>query len=90
MTLQVLLSEKANDGRESNIVGKASEIEEEGEGSNIEVTETEWIEPGKIVEVERDNVFENDETQSRSRHDAKIKSYPDCSELVPPETVTGN
>lgn len=29
MTLQVLLSEKANDGRESNIVGKASEIEEE-------------------------------------------------------------
>eukprot|EP00063_Salmo_salar_P091765 XP_014066600.1 PREDICTED: melanoma inhibitory activity protein 3-like isoform X4 [Salmo salar] len=90
-----LLSDKGNDDGECYIVDKASEIKEAD--STNEVTETEGLEPGKIVEVERDHgdqatlpthVFEN--TQSSSRPDAKIEMYPDSSELVPPETEIGN
>ncbi|XP_064881830.1 cTAGE family member 5 isoform X2 [Oncorhynchus nerka] len=90
-----LLSDKGNDDGGRYIVDKASEIEEAD--STKEVTETEGIEPGKIVEVERDHgdqatlpthVFEN--TQSSSEPDAKIEMYPDSSELVPPETEIGN
>uniref|UniRef100_A0A4W5MPZ1 MIA SH3 domain ER export factor 2 n=1 Tax=Hucho hucho TaxID=62062 RepID=A0A4W5MPZ1_9TELE len=90
-----LLSDKGNDDGESYIMDKASEIEEAD--STNEVTETEGLEPGKIVEVERDHgdqatlpthVFEN--TQSSSGPDAKIEMYPDSSELVPPETEIGN
>ncbi|XP_071238403.1 cTAGE family member 5 isoform X3 [Salvelinus alpinus] len=90
-----LLSDKGNDDGERYIVDKASEIEEAD--STNEVTEIEGLEPGKIVEVERDHgdqatlpthVFEN--TQSSSGPDAKIEMYPDSSELVPPETEIGN
>ncbi|XP_055721214.1 transport and Golgi organization protein 1 homolog isoform X4 [Salvelinus fontinalis] len=90
-----LLSDKGNDDGERYIVDKASEIEEAD--SPNEVTEIEGLEPGKIVEVERDHgdqatlpthAFEN--KQSSSGPDAKIEMYPDSSELVPPETEIGN